>query len=76
MYTTRVDAFGGVDLEPLRRHGYTPGVTVCISLTSVGSILITIDDTPVLVEAKAQESIGAPKPLRSQGLARGRATDM
>ena len=46
MYTTRVDALGGVDLEPLSRHGYTPGVTVCISLTCVGSILITIDDAP------------------------------
>lgn len=76
MYTTRIDAFGQVCLDPYQDRGYAPGITVRISLTSAGSILITVDDTPVLLEAETRRILDEPRcselPARPRGLARGR----
>jgi hypothetical protein len=75
MYTATIDAFGQVCLDPYQDAGYAPGITVCISLTRAGSILITVDDTPVLVEAEARSVLDEPRDLdivaRPRRLARG-----
>jgi hypothetical protein len=38
--------------EEAERAGYTPGRVVRVSVLSTGSLLVTLDDTPVLIDVK------------------------
>lgn len=63
-----IDGHGAMQLgDEARRAGYLPGVVVDVTVTSAGSLLITIVDEPVLIERAAVPAQGLRRALPRKG---------
>lgn len=70
MHTATVDEAGRLDLGDVARQlGYRPGALVQVIRTSAGTLILAIDDTPVLIEATGRM---LPSPQKQRALS-GRA---